>query len=252
MATQSWSIFQEIEAAGGWYAYLQKDLLAPLLAMGLRKRMAAVRTGATTVLGTNHFPNELETVHPQIAPIAHTTNSAILGRLKTLGDSWEIVKLELESSRLSAEFEAIRFRMQDEKGRYRGVQNALLLTLGDPLMRAARATFARNVLGAGGYLCTENTHPTDLEAAIAAAMQLQPSVIVLCGADADYLDQGSAWLQAIHAALPQAILVLAGKPAGWEALQAHGITEPVFAGMDRVAFLERLFEQLHTRKEARP
>ncbi len=252
MASQAWGIFQEIEAAGGWYTYLQKDLLAPILTIGLRKRMAAVRTSAKTVLGTNHFPNELETMHPQNAPVSHTTNSAILGRLETLGDLWGIANPELESSRLAAEFEAIRFKMQEYKGRYNGIQNALLLTHGDPLMRAARATFARNVLGSGGYLCTENAHPTDLQAAVAAAVQLQPSVIVLCGADADYIDQGSAWLQAIHAALPQAIFILAGKPEGWEALKADGITEPVFAGMDRVAFLERLFEQVHTRKEARP
>ncbi|HEX2899899.1 MAG TPA: methylmalonyl-CoA mutase family protein, partial [Bacteroidia bacterium] len=63
LAAKAWTTFQEIEAAGGWLAYLKADRLAPRLSESLRKRMAAISTGAKTILGTNHFPNEKETVH---------------------------------------------------------------------------------------------------------------------------------------------------------------------------------------------
>ncbi len=252
LAAKAWAIFQDIEAAGGWYKFVQQDKLGPLLAEGKRKRMAAVSTGAKTILGTNHFPNELETVHQtHFANQELATDSAILKRLQKLGETLGISNPSMDTRRLASDFEAIRLKMQDYKAIHPGVQNALLLTIGDPVMRSARATFARNVLASGGYVCAENLHPSDISAAIASAQTLKPSVVVLCGADADYLDRGGEWLNAVHAALPHAILILAGKPEGWEKLKENGIAEPIFAGMDRIAFLQRLFEQVQQGKEAK-
>lgn len=251
LAAKAWAIFQEIEAAGGWYKFVQQGKLGPMLAEGKRKRMNAVRTGAKTILGTNHFPNELENLHAADFSANETKpESALLQRLQRFGASLGISNPSYDTSRLAAEFEAIRLKMQDYKTQHPGAQHALLLTIGDPLMRAARATFARNVLAAGGYVCSENQHPSDLQAAVASAQSLQPSIVVLCGADGDYLERGGEWLNAIRLALPNAILILAGKPEGWEKLKENGITEPIFAGMDRVAFLERLLEQVQMRKEA--
>jgi methylmalonyl-CoA mutase len=236
LASKAWAIFQTIEAAGGWSHYSQQKL-GPLLMEGKRKRLAAVRSGAKTLLGTNHFANEQETI-----ATPHAIPAAGLG----------ISPPDESTDRLAAPFERVRLQLQAASSRQGGIQNALLFTLGDPVMRAARANFARNVLAAGGYICTENQHPTDLKAAVAVAKTLQPSVIVLCGADADYFEKGREWLDAIRNALPAATLILAGKPDGWEQLQASGIAEPIFAGMDRVAFLERLLEHVQQRKEVRP
>ncbi len=252
LADKAWPIFQEIEAAGGWYSYLQQDQLQQSLSEGKRKRTSAVSTGSKTILGTNHFPNELETL-----PATNYQNedliekTAIAQRMKRLGATLGIVNPPFEGNRLALPFEQLRLKMQEMKKANPAISKALLLTIGDPVMRAARANFARNVLAAGGFTCAENAHPADLQAAMIAAKSFNPAVVVLCGADGDYLEKGGEWLFEIKKVLPDAVLLLAGKPEGWEKLKENGISEPIFAGMDRVNFLERLLETLKQRKEAR-
>ncbi len=252
LAAKAWPIFQEIEAAGGWYSYLQQDRLQQSLSEGKRKRTSAVSTGSKTILGTNHFPNELETL-----PATNYQNgdliekTAIAQRMKCLGATLGIENPAFEGNRLALPFEQLRLKMQELKKANPAISKALLLTIGDPVMRAARANFARNVLAAGGFTCAENAHPADLQAAMIAAKSFDPAVVVLCGADGDYFEKGGEWLLEIQKVLPDAILLLAGKPEGWEKLKENGISEPIFAGMDRVNFLERLLDTLKQRKEAR-
>ncbi len=253
LAAKAWTSFQEIEAAGGWLAYLKADRLAPILAEGSRKRRTAISTGTKTILGTNHFPNEKEKVHhAAFLSKAKVENSAIFQRTRRLGAAWKISGSGWSGNRLALPYEALRIQMQALAQSDETINRALLLTFGDPLMRAARANFSRNVLASGGFVCTENQHSIDLEASVTFAKELQPSVVVLCGGDADYLATGAEWLNAIRGARPQAILLLAGKPEGWEKLKENGISEPLFAGMDRVAFLQKLLEKLTERKEGRP
>jgi methylmalonyl-CoA mutase len=243
LAKWAWGIFQEIEAAGGWIAYKQQGKLQAAMAEGQQKLLGSVRTGARSILGTNVFPNEKEPLpRPQATESAANKSSQIYIDTKKIGAVLGIKNPPDQAERLAAEFESIRARMQHGLAEHPTRAIALLLTLGDPVMRAARATFCRNVLAAGGFVCAENQHPTSIEDAVHAAQELAPSVVVLCGGDADYFAQGPVWLPAIRAVLPEATLLLAGRPEGWEQLKAHGIGDAIYAGMDRVAFLTRLLD----------
>ncbi|MFM2375419.1 MAG: Methylmalonyl-COA mutase [Bacteroidota bacterium] len=250
LAAKSWSLFQSIESEGGWHSFIGRDMLPPLLAEGRKRRMDAVNSGARSVLGSNLFPNGQDRIHPpRTADIPGCRATAIVERLRRLGETLGIHSMALPGFRLATGFEAIRLRKQELEARKTGIGPVLLLTFGDHVMRTARANFSRNVFGSGGFHCEENLHPSGMELSVAYARALNPSVVVFCGSDADYRDSGPAWLDAMVAALPAARYILAGQPEGWEVLQGHGIAEAIYAGMDRTAFLENLLQALELGKE---
>lgn len=241
LADRAWKMFQDIEAVGGWCTWVAAGQLDPALASSRSRRLQAVRNGSRPILGTNLFANEKEKLVPAAKPKAKAiTDSAIYQRTRRLAAALGITGIGLAEQRLSEEYESLR---QQAAAADPLRMRAFLLTFGDPVMRSARATFARNVLAAGGFTCFENPHPESLAAAVANAEVLGPTVIVLCAADADYFNAGSEWINALRAVAPEASFILAGKPEGWEALQAQGIVEPIYAGMDRVAFLQKWVAQ---------
>lgn len=244
LAGRSWKLFQEIEAAGGWCVWVSNGNLEAALASSCSRRKHSVRTGGRPILGTNLYPNEKERVTTVAIPSPKgITHSAIFQRTRRLGTALGIAGIHLEPMRLSAEYEALRQKATEIAAANPNRMRVFLLTFGDPAMRAARASFARNVFAAAGFTCFENPHPGYLAATVANAEVLEPFIIVACASDSDYFDQGGQWLDAIRTACPNAAFILAGKPEGWESLQANGIVEPIFAGMDRVAFLQKWVAQ---------
>jgi methylmalonyl-CoA mutase len=110
-----------------------------------------------------------------------------------------------------------------------------LATLGPIAQHTARATFATNLLAAGGVavdVAGATSGPDDLVAAYAGQR-----VVCLAGADGAYADWGPAAAEALRAA-GASYVVVAGKPI-------DGVTDDSCAmGVDALAFLTRIREQL--------
>jgi hypothetical protein len=103
-------------------------------------------------------------------------------------------------------------------------------------MRNARMQFARNLLGCAGFLIETNNPGAELDVSLAAMKSSEPEVVILCAADKDY---NSKMLSNVRKALPQATVVVAGKPE--KELKVDG---QIYAGMDAINFLEDLFEKV--------
>lgn len=125
-----------------------------------------------------------------------------------------------------ASFEAMRDTPPDA--------HVFLATLGPIAQHTARATFATNLLAAGGVavdVAGATQGPDDLVAAYAGQR-----VVCLAGADGAYADWGPAAADALRAAGASYVIV-AGKPAD------HA-DDSCAMGVDALAFLTRVREQL--------
>ena len=110
--------------------------------------------------------------------------------------------------------------------------------MGPVAAHTARASFATNLLAAGG-VAVEAAGPTDGVEAVTAAYAGQP-VVCLAGTDAEYADWGGDLVAALRAA-EASYVVLAGKPGE---RTVNDVDDSCAMGVDALAFLARIREEL--------
>jgi methylmalonyl-CoA mutase len=128
--------------------------------------------------------------------------------------------------RYGAAFEALR----DEPAAAR----VFLATLGPVAQHTARATFAANLLAAGG-VAVDVAGPTKDAGELVAAYDGQP-VVCLAGADATYVEWGAEAADALRAAGARRV-VIAGRPTDYA-------DDSCAMGVDALDFLNRTREEL--------
>ena len=111
---------------------------------------------------------------------------------------------------------------------------AFLATLGPLAGYSTRASFARNLLAAGGIDAVEAGHTESAEAVAAAWEQSRVPVAVLCSSDALYAERGEATAAALRAAGARRILV-AGR------VDVPGIDGQLYAGCDALAVIDGVY-----------
>lgn len=216
LAVAAWAELGRIESAGGAVA---ADALA-----GVEERVAAVRAArddgiadrSRPLTGVSEFPN-LDEVLPERAP-------------------WE-----RGGVRYAAPYEDLRAEP--------AARPVFLATMGPISAHTARATFASNLLAAGG-VAVEVAGATDSVQAVTEAYGGQP-VVCLAGTDAAYAEWGADLVAALRAA-GATYVVLAGKPGavGFETGLRPSSTSEVFVddscalGVDALGFLGRIREEL--------
>ena len=150
VAKSAWTLFQEIEAKGGWAAYVSSGALEGALAASRQAKEKAVASRRRVLVGTNNYPNVQE---------------RRLDAAGDAGDGW----------RLASGFEAIRLRTERHAAKTGRTPRILLLERGDLKMRKARATFCLNLFGCGGFDVVQSDTLQDAD------------LVVLCSSDAEYL-----------------------------------------------------------------
>ena len=113
-----------------------------------------------------------------------------------------------------------------------------LATMGPIAAHTARATFATNLLAAGG-VAVEAVGATDGVEAVTAAYAGQP-VVCLAGTDAAYAEWGADLVAALRAA-GASYVVLAGKPGE---RTVTDVDDSCAMGVDALGFLGRIREEL--------
>ncbi|MBZ5733249.1 methylmalonyl-CoA mutase family protein [Nocardioides sp. TRM66260-LWL] len=202
LARRAWELFVELDAAVLAGATLD-DAIAPLVeeTVAARERLVATRTRPIT--GVSEFPNLAETLPERLA------DGGFEG-VRPYGASYE----ELRATPPAA--------------------HVFLATLGPIAAHTARATFASNLLAAGGVavdVAGATSGPDDLVAAYTG----QP-VVCLAGADAAYEEWGAAAAEALRAAGARHV-VIAGRATDWS-------DDSCAMGVDALAFLTRTREAL--------
>ena len=209
LARAAWAFFQEIEAAGGVVAALDSGMVAERVGQVRAAREKAVATRRTPITGVSEFPDLAERPVER-APLAAAPSGG------------------LPVYRPAAAFEAYRDASDATLAATGGRPTAFLATLGPLAVHSTRASFARNLLAAGGIDAVE-AGPTETADDVAAAWAATgATTAVLCSSDALYAERGAATVEALRAAGATHVLV-AGR------VEVAGVDGRLYAGCDALA-----------------
>jgi methylmalonyl-CoA mutase len=232
LCEQAWSLFQEIERAGGAFPALRQGLIQTRVAATRKAREANVSRRRDVLTGASEFPNlreaqvAVEDVKPVLSPPAG-----------------EAVTFEaLAPLRLAEPFERLRDR-SDQVLKATGTRpRVFLANLGTAADFTARATFAKSFFEAGGIEASDSEGFSDPAALAAACKASGATRVCLCSSDKIYGQFAVAAAKALQIAGARHIY-LAGRPGDHEAaLRQAGVTEFIFAGCDALAPLQRVYE----------
>jgi methylmalonyl-CoA mutase len=232
LAEAAWSLFQEIEKAGGVFAALEQNLMQRKVAATRAVREANIARRKEVLTGASEFPN------------LHEAHVAVLDAKPVALAPYGDAKIKFDAVppiRLAAPFERLRDR-SDRILKATGARpKVFLANLGTPADFTARATFAKSFFETGGIEAVDTEGFTD-PAKLAAAFKASGAALVcLCSSDKVYAGQATAAAKALQAAGATHIY-LAGRPGEQEpTLRAAGVDDFIFAGGDALATLQEAY-----------
>lgn len=207
LANEGWKIFLNVEDNGGFLESAKKGLIQDDINATNAKRHDAAAKRKEFILGTNQFPNFTEKSEGK----RQQSCCCSCG-----GHNHEVVFKAIETSRLAADFEDLRIKVEESEK----TPVAFMLTIGNLAMRQARAQFSCNFLACAGYKVIDNLGFATVEEGVDAALKAGADIVVLCSSDDEYAEYA---LPAYKYLDGRAMFVVAGAPACMEDLKAEGI-----------------------------
>lgn len=232
LCESAWSLFQEIEKAGGAFPALQQGLIQSKVAATRTAREANVSRRRDALTGASEFPNlhEAQVTVEDVKPLVSASPS-------------EAITFEpLQAVRLAAPFERLRDRSDQILEATGHRPRVFLANLGAAADFTARASFARSFFEAGGIEAIDSEGSTDPAALAAAYRSSGANLVCLCSSDRIYAERGQDAARALQIAGTRHIY-LAGRPGDLEAaLKTAGVDAFIFAGGDALAVLQEAYE----------
>ena len=204
LAQEAWKIFLKVEDEGGFLEAVKKGIVQDDINATNAKRHGDAAKRKEFLLGTNQFPNFTEKSDGK-RPV----------QVPTCGCCCEAPLKKLETTRLAADFEALRIHTEETK-----VPVAFMLTIGNLAMRQARAQFSCNFLACAGYKVIDNLGFKTVEEGIDAALEAKADIVVICSSDDEYAEYAVPAFKYLDG---RAMFVVAGAPACMDDLKAAGI-----------------------------
>ncbi len=233
LCATAWLLFQEIEAAGGAWAALERGLIQGEVAAVREQRRQAVARRTDALTGTSDFPDLDETPPAvlDVAPVVAPKEAAVAVSTEAL-----------PRIRLAEPFE----RLRDASDRMLAASGArpkvFLANLGKLADFTARATFAKNFFEAGGIAAMTNDGFASRDAMAAAVKASGARLACLCSSDAVYETEAAEAAKALAGATH---VYLAGRPRALEAaLRAAGVGTFIFSGCGVLATLRAAHDML--------
>jgi len=238
LCAAAWSLFQEIEAAGGAFAALEQGLIQEQVAVMRAKREKAVARRKDALTGTSEFPNIFEATAAVLDVAPPASPAAVRAT---------VMVEPLPSVRLAEPFETLRDNSDRVLADTGSRPKIFLANLGKPADFTARATFARNVFEAGGIEAVTNDGFAGGDDMIAAFKTSGAALACLCSSDDVYGREAVDAAKALAAAGATPIY-LAGRPGELEAaLKAAGVQSFIYVGCDVLAILTAAHDILRSR-----
>jgi methylmalonyl-CoA mutase len=231
----AWSLFQEIEKAGGLFASLEQNLIQSRVAATRAVRESNIAKRRDVLTGASEFPN------------LHEADVAVLDARPVVLPPYGEAKIKFDGMppmRLAAPFEALRDK-SDGRLKSAGARPKIFLAnLGTAADFTARAAFAKSFFETGGIEAVDTEGFAD-PAALAAAFEASGAAVAcLCSSDKVYGEHAAAAAKALQAAGAKHIY-LAGRPGDREAaLRGSGVGDFVFAGGDALAMLTSAWQRM--------
>ncbi|WP_110182819.1 methylmalonyl-CoA mutase family protein [Nocardioides solisilvae] len=209
LAVAGWAELGRIESAGGAAAQEARQGVADRVVATAAERDAQVADRSRPITGLSEFPHLAETL-----PVREPSRRP---RVRSYGWAFEALREEPAATPV------------------------FLATMGPIAAHTARATFAANLLAAGG-VAVEAAGPTDGVEQVLAAYAGQP-VVCLAGTDAAYAEWGADLVAALRDA-GASYVVLAGKPGERTNISEDSVDDSAAMGVDALGFLTRIREAL--------
>ena len=220
LARESWRVFQDIEAHGGFRKAQAEGMIAQALERGLAAREQAVGSRKRVLVGTNQYANPRERALDRVDIRA--------GEQRMHADL-----------RGAKAYEELRLRTERHAAAGGKKPRILLAEIGDVKMRAARSNFAANLFACAGFEMQTRRFKKAEEIAAADA-----DLIVLCSADAEYAALAAALLAQLRALGRETPVIVAGNPENAEELRAAGIADFVHVRSQPLEILTKWQERL--------
>ncbi|MFI6759884.1 methylmalonyl-CoA mutase family protein [Micromonospora sp. NPDC050417] len=219
LAQAAWAWFTEIERAGGLAAALASGIVAQRLATTWRRRTENLDHRRDPITGVSEFPN-LDEARPTRVPAPVPVGGG------------------LPRHRYAERFESLRDRSDAHVAGTGAPPTVFLATLGPVAAHTARASFAANLLAAGGVATTRSGTGADPAVIAAEFVASGATVACICGTDKSYAALASSVAEALASAGATRVW-LAGKPGGYDHVDSY-----LFTGCDAVAVLETTLRDL--------
>ena len=256
----AWRLFQELEHAGGMAAALKAGLPQGWVAVSWAARAADLATMRRPITGVSAFA---QLAAPMPAGADDDSGAAWdrarrqTGRAQAWSDLGQLLAIAgtdgvpgpapegapvaaLTPRRLAEGFEALRRRADDVLARTGRRPRAFLVTLGPPAAHAVRASFARNLLQAGGIEPVGDGALASGEAAAAAFKAAAAPTALICANDDMLRDLALPVAAALRSAGCRHLVLIGEVDALAGPLAALHADLVVDVGGDMLAALERL------------
>ena len=221
----AWTLFQEIEAAGGAAAALEQGFIQKKVAVTRAMREAAVARRKDAITGVSNYAN----MNEQPVRVLDVPRSAPELLIAKSVDP-------LPALRLAEPFEILRDKSDAIFAKTAARPKVFLATLGKLSDFNARAMFAKNLYEASGIEAIANDGFADLPAMIAAFNASNARIACLCSSDGVYAAQASDAAAALKQA--GAIVHLAGRPGECEPdWNKAGVDTYIYVGCDVLSTL---------------
>lgn len=210
IAHYAWEQFLAVENHGGFAKAIREGFVQDEVARTAQQRDTDIATRRTTILGTNQYPNLLETMNSKIE------NRECKCCCCEKGDEIKT----LRQYRGAEAFEELRLATERSGRR----PKVFLLTYGNLTMRKARSGFATNFFGVAGYEIIDNPGFKSAEEGVEAALKSGADIVVLCSSDDEYAEITEAACKGLKGKVKS--IVLAGFPKEMvETYKGYGVDE---------------------------
>lgn len=228
LTESAWDLFLETESQGGFLESLKKGFIQDHIRKSREEKEKTIRTGKKPIIGVSAFadPAERET-------IVTIPSKSDFGSKKP-----EIIPVE--PFREASAFETLRIQFQSISP-----SSLFLAMLENPEKSRQRANFCSDFMAIAGLNTSHQRIGISLDDQLKSQVAADASVIILCGADEDYLPAMEKLKG--HNVLKKTILIV-GKPKNTDNLKAAGVSDFIFPGIDAPAFFLRLRDVLIPRK----
>jgi methylmalonyl-CoA mutase len=234
----AWTLFQEIEAAGGIVAALEQGLIQRQVTAVRNARQAAIATRRDPLTGTSAFPDiaELPVAVLDVAPAAVAPAAPAKINIDPL-----------PRGRLAEPYERLRDASDHALAATGARPKIFLANLGALADFTARATFAKNFFEAGGIEAITDEGFAGRDELVAAFRASGAKLACLCSSDRHYETEAIDAARALAGAGAQRIY-LAGRAGRLEpGLKAAGVADFIYAGCDALRTLQAAHEFLGLR-----
>lgn len=222
-------LFKEVENLGGFFKGVESNYIQNKIALVRTARIKLLSRRRKALVGVNKYPNLMEELNPELLGSEIPESNSKLLKPRRAGLELEMIRAKTEA-------------FVSERG-YRPVVE--FASFGNLAMRKARAGFAFDFLGVGGYQMEEETaYPTAKKAAETSASS-QSDIVVICSSDQDYLDSAVDFVTTFRAINSSKVLILAGCPESiMEKLKEYGLDTCIHLRSDVLEALDLIIKKI--------